>query len=141
MWSWSVLDNETWNHWQSNWTIAWTLNWATNTSYIEPTWNDITKTYTYPSWKNNYRAFSYCEDLDLWWFQDWRLPNATELEGIVDIEFNPTINTIYFTANNDYYWNSTTDVNTSTRAWAVNFSDGYIATLYKTYTRNVRCIR
>lgn len=61
-------------------------------------------------------ALSYAESLDLAGYQDWRLPNAKELQSIVDYTQSPmtsgtaAIDTNYFnvTETESFYWSSTT---------------------------------
>ncbi len=59
------------------------------------------------NWKN---ALSYAENLNFAGHEDWRLPNAKELQSIVDYSGTyPTIDTNYFnyTADSAYFWSNT----------------------------------
>jgi Protein of unknown function (DUF1566) len=63
-------------------------------------------------WKN---ALAYCENLNFAGHTDWRLPNAKELQSIVDYTRSPAtsrtpaINPVFAYSNGEpYYWTSTT---------------------------------
>jgi len=88
-------------------------------------------------------AISYCEDLSLAGYTDWRLPNIKELESITeDTLYNPAIDTNFFPdANASYYWSSTTNANYSSVAWLVNFGSGRVDDGGKAGNAYVRCVR
>lgn len=84
-------------------------------------------------------ALEYCQTLDLEDRNDWRLPNAKELQSIVDysrspdITNSPAINPLFETStiinelgqtDYPYYWTSTTHLNTRTADQAVYISFG-----------------
>ncbi|MCP4628588.1 MAG: DUF1566 domain-containing protein, partial [bacterium] len=54
-------------------------------------------------------ALSYCENLELAGYTDWRLPNTKELEQVLDLnKSKPAIDTTYFpNTQNGMYWTST----------------------------------
>jgi hypothetical protein len=109
-WTSTVLDNITWLTWQSEWVTQWTMTWLA--------------------------AKSYCAALTLWWQSDWRVPDITELESIIDLSsFSPAIDTIFFTASNNYYWSSTTLTTNTGYAWVGSYY------LNKTTSYFVRCVR
>ncbi|WP_027186517.1 DUF1566 domain-containing protein [Desulfovibrio inopinatus] len=86
-------------------------------------------------------AVTYCEDLALAGYSDWRLPSQHELFQIVDKgKSNPAINPV-FTTNLSMYWTSDTYASLSVYAWYMCFYDG--VTLYnsKRYHNGVRCVR
>ena len=94
-------------------------------------------------------ALAYCERLLLGNHDDWRLPNAKELERLVDLSTsNPAIDTTYFPhTENRFYWTGTSCTKCHYRkAFAVDFSDGKLdyrnkflaGDYYQNFTRCVR---
>lgn len=82
------------------------------------------------------QALTYCEGLSLGGFTDWRLPNAKELRSIAG-------SSNYFPNTGTIYWSSTTCAYSTTDAWGVWFSDGFVYGSNKTSIGNiyVRCVR
>jgi hypothetical protein len=71
-------------------------------------------------------ALKYCESLDLADHRNWRLPNMRELQSIIDYgRINPAIDPIFGTAL-DWYWSSTSYVDSSVYAWGVRFNSGHV---------------
>jgi len=95
-------------------------------------------------WKE---ALSYCENLTLAGYKDWRLPNIKELTSILDLtRNNPAIDTEYFPyTRSDYYWSSTSRADyVNGDAWYVSFEGGYSGTDKNSGKSNeyyVRCVR
>jgi hypothetical protein len=88
-------------------------------------------------------ALAYCENLNLAFHNDWRLPNRNELQFLVDhIRYDPASDTTFFPDTMSfYYWSSTTrSVNTGV-AWSVNFSEGYVVGYPKSGAGYVRAVR
>lgn len=72
----------------------------------------------------------------------WRLPTLTELQSLVEVKFNPTINTSFFPEAYAYnYWSSSTQGTNTYNAWNVNFRKGVNVNNGKPYTYHVRCVR
>lgn len=90
------------------------------------------------TWKE---ALSYCEDLELAGYEDWRLPNRNELQSINDnySEYLPAIDLNFFPdAFSDRYWSSTSN---GGNAWLLDFDSGLVlrdSKLESNYTRAVR---
>ena len=92
--------------------------------------------------KNWSDAKTYCENLTLGGYTDWRLPSIDELEGIVDFEhYNPAIDPTFQHVTSYFYWSSTTYAVRTDYAWIVNFGSGYSDGGGKTRTSYVRCVR
>ena len=102
-------------------------------------WQQATAPGTY-SWK---QAITYCENLTLAGYSDWRLPNRNELQSIVDYSrYNPSIDTTYFPGTVAYYyWSSTTPADYTSYAWFVNFYNGSVYIYYKFGGFYVRAVR
>ena len=89
-------------------------------------------------------ALSYCENLTLARYSDWRLPNLNELQSIVDYSnYDPSINTTFFpnAVSSWYYWSSTTYAYFPEGACVVYFYDGYVYSSNKSYYYYVRAVR
>lgn len=95
------------------------------------------------SWQ---QSLAYCEDMELAGYTDWRLPNAHELQSIVDnTRYNPSINTDYFPSTaSTFYYSSTTKNNSTAKAWTVMFDYGFVDYYFggtKDTVYYARCVR
>ncbi len=88
-------------------------------------------------------ATTYCENLTLGGHADWRLPEQSELQGIVDYSAtNPSIDTSVFShISSSAYWSSATNDNHTHNAWFVNFNNGNQNYNNKRNNFYVRCVR
>jgi len=87
-------------------------------------------------------AISYCEDLTLEGYSDWRLPNIREFKSIIDrSRANRTLYDAFQNITNANHWTSTTSVSNSTQAWTVSVTGGNDATYDKTVDFYARCVR
>lgn len=72
----------------------------------------------------------------------WRLPTLAELQTLVDKNFNPKLNTIFFPeAYAYYYWSATSYSSNPNDAWGVDFKNGVTSSNGRPYTYYVRCVR
>jgi hypothetical protein len=87
-------------------------------------------------------ALAYCEKLDLASYDDWRLPNAKELQSIADYEKAepPCIDKIFWNAKPHPYWSSTI-TNSTGLVWIVVFKKGNVFVFDKYKTGYVRAVR
>ncbi|NPA66248.1 MAG: DUF1566 domain-containing protein, partial [Epsilonproteobacteria bacterium] len=87
-------------------------------------------------------AKTYCANLTLGGYSDWRLPNIVEVESIVDFEnSDPSIDPTFQNTISDRYWSSSIYAGNNAQAWGVDFYDIYNIREDKTQTYYVRCVR
>lgn len=96
-------------------------------------------------------VITYCENLVLGGYSDWRAPSIEELFSIADKKRdNPlldpaqgsTLDPTFVYVGIDYYWSSTLDANISSdKAWALFSPNGYDILNSKSTYFNVRCVR
>jgi len=89
------------------------------------------------TWKD---ALSYCENLTIAGYDDWRMPNVNELQSIVDYtKANPVDGLLPVMAGAN--WSSTSA--NAVYAWSVDLSSGGIGDNMKThdFAAFVRCVR
>ncbi len=121
-------------------------NWMSNNSTVTDKssglmWQQDTGNNGQPIiWKE---ALSYCENLTLAGYKDWRLPNIKEITSILDLtRSKPAVDTEYFPyTRSDYYWSSTSFADC---AWYASFEGGYSGTDKNSVKSNkyyVRCVR
>ncbi len=71
-------------------------------------------------------ASSYCNNLVLGSYSDWRLPTGIELFSIHNFgHLNPALNTAYFTLTQaEYWWSSEVEADDATKVWVSNAGGG-----------------
>ena len=95
-------------------------------------------------WKT---ALNTCNDLDQGGQTDWRLPNRTELNSLVDLAAaNPAgaLNDNGFVSVNErasVYWSSSTYALSTGFAWVVDFGDGSVYDVGKRDDYRAWCVR
>lgn len=89
-------------------------------------------------------AVSYCENLELGGFKDWRLPSRNELMSLVEFNLKaPAIDPLFLDMTDDvWYWTSTTFYNAFEKyAWSINFYSTGFGYLTKADLQWVRAVR
>ena len=79
-------------------------------------------------------AMSYCENLELGGYDDWRLPYSEKLERLYSKKSK--LKNVAF----DYYWSSSV-FSDSSGAWLVGFDSGYTGSFTLSGKIYVRCVR
>ncbi len=68
-------------------------------------------------------ALSYCQNLNIGGYEDWRLPNVVELQSIKDYSIDSLLDQTYFpNTNSSYYWTSTYR-KSGGAAWRISFEN------------------
>lgn len=128
-----VLDVSTNLMWQDNAVAASTRKqWVVTISYIL---GDYLNT-------SGDTATTYCTNISLGGYTDWRLPDRDELLGIVKSTANaPSISNIFQYTASSYYWSSTTVVDNEGNAWYGSFLNDSDYWFAKNNSLYVRCVR
>jgi len=128
-----VVDNVTGLMWQDDSEAKTTRKpWITKANYDAGKYNDT----------SGDTASTYCANLILGGYDDWRLPTRKELASIVDLgRVYPSLDPEFLNFESDYYWSSTTYAYSSGNAWVVFFNLGDQGNSYKYGSFYVRCVR
>ncbi len=88
-------------------------------------------------------AKTYCQDLEVDGFTDWRLPTLREAYTIVDLTRNrPALKNGFEIRDDGRYWTSTLFVkNPEKAAWYISMSYGEAEAYSKSRIYHVRCVR
>ena len=102
-------------------------------------WQNLLGTTKY-TWE---QGLSYCENLSLAGYSDWRMPNIKELESLNnELLKNPSLDSSFFkNVQLSNYWSSTTTCNQTTKAWSMNSAYGLVSYDDKTVPNNVISVR
>ncbi len=111
------------------------IQWKTTNTAGQPTWSDVTNSYTYPSGEDStyYPAFAWAENLDYGGYTDWRLPTSVEEQQLY------LYGRAMITYANNFTW-SATECN-ATNAWAASIYYSYMTYQTKTDSFFVRAVR
>jgi hypothetical protein len=137
-----VTDNTTGLMWQDdNETASVMKKWLNDSNYAECALN-----HNMPNCFDTTgdTAGTYCENLTLGGYADWRLPTVQELLSITDaVHASPAINPAFQNVVSTLYWTSTTVADSPERAWSVSFYLGDSDSFYDKYFDEayIRCVR
>jgi hypothetical protein len=108
-------------------------------NYTGLTWQKIQNQNTM-TWEE---ALTYANGLSLTGKSDWRVPNIKELQSLNDEKLmKPSFNKTYFpNIYSGNYWSSTSQVNSSPKAWDINVDYGIVSYNEKTVKEYVLCVR
>ena len=141
-----VTDNITGLQWQdNNDTANITKPWLTQENYDKCTGsNGQTQDTSKCTDTSGDTATTYCANLTLGGYSDWRLPTVQELQSIVvDGAYDPSIDTtafVNYTTSYDY-WSSTAHADYTGNAWIVYFYNGSTFGSNKSSGNCIRCVR
>ena len=102
-------------------------------------WSDQETNILERTWKN---SVTYCEDLKISFYEDWRMPNYNELYSLVDLDKTDTkIDDVFKNKISSKYWTSTAHVSYSNAVWNISFANGNDdADAITGTTLNIRCV-
>jgi len=86
-------------------------------------------------------ATTYCTELNLGEYNDWRLPTIAELSSIVELNNYPKIDPVFQKTVTHFYWSSISLTDDESIAWGVYFDDGSQGLLNKSEKAYIRCVR
>ncbi len=89
-------------------------------------------------------AITYCEDLKLGGYTDWRMPNINELFFVANRdEKEPAMNGVAFKniSSWGFYWSSTSFIISPDAVWSVEFANGTTKWPDKSNKEYIRCVR
>ncbi len=125
-------------------------DWAcTQDNKTDLIWEVKTRDRSLRDWNKTYdwnEGFDFAKSVNtqtLCGANDWRVPTAFELGGIVKSgATNPSIDVTYFPNTQSYtFWSSTPNFSYSDLAWYVSFTDGSSDNYSKSNSRYVRLVR
>ncbi len=95
---------------------------------------------TVRSWSD---ASTYCDNMVVGGYEDWRIPRVDELTTIADYSrYSPAIDPAFQSKPSYYwYWSSSTYAGNTGSAWGVYFDNGSTNEYNKSSTHYVRCVR
>ncbi len=127
-----VIDHVTGLQWQDDPAVATvTKPWLTAANNVAP-YTDTTGD----------TATTYCSNLTLGGYSDWRLPTREELVSLsVYGQITPAIDATFQNTASSTYWSSTTYASSASNVWVVNFSTSSQINFIKSYGGKVRCVR
>ena len=113
------------------------ITFDSGTSLIWQDNRDVKKSsYTLP------QAQSYCSNLKLGEYSDFRVPTLRELQTIVDYNnYNPAMLNGFKNPHADEFWSSTPYVYSSGTFWIVDFKKGSTEMRSERYSKNIRCVQ
>ena len=87
-------------------------------------------------------AETYCSDLNLSGYEDWRVADVKELQRIVYYDSrNPAVHTVFRQTIVGYHWTATSVADHQEYGWVVNFEYGDANGYLKGAQLPVRCVR
>ena len=109
--------------------------WKISNTYGQPTWSDVTHSYTYPAEETagHYPAFGWAEGVNYEGYTDWHLPTRDELEQLY------IYGRAYISYTSGYYWTSIESGETF--ALMVGFGNGVVGNGSKPFGYYVRAVR
>jgi hypothetical protein len=98
--------------------------------------------YASPGQMSWHQAKAYAKSLVLKNKMDWRLPEARELESLLDRStYRPVMRAEVPFRDNRSYWSKTTFGKNQKNAWIVMFDGAYVLSYHKSNAYYVRCVR